>query len=65
MRQYIRCREWLDALRDDEGQGLVEYGLIIVLISIACFASLGLVGGSISNQLYGQIVQTVQNGLGP
>jgi len=31
-----------------EGQGMVEYGLILVLVSIAAFAALQLLGGTIS-----------------
>lgn len=33
---------------DDEGQGLVEYGLIIVLVSVAAIAALGFVGGQLN-----------------
>jgi pilus assembly protein Flp/PilA len=33
--------------KDEEGQGLVEYGLIIVLIAIAVITTLGLVGGQL------------------
>ncbi len=31
-------------LRDDEGQGLVEYALIIALISVVAIAALRLIG---------------------
>ena len=34
--------------RDEEGQTLVEYGLIVALLSIAAIAVLGLLGGSIT-----------------
>lgn len=33
---------------DDEGQDLVEYALIIALVSLALVAALGLLAGSIS-----------------
>ena len=33
--------------KDEQGQGMVEYGLIIVLVSIAAFAALGLLGGQL------------------
>jgi len=36
-------------LQNEEGQGLVEYALIIVLVSIALIAALGLLAGGISN----------------
>lgn len=34
-------------LRDEEGQAMVEYGLIIALIAIAVIVALGFVGGNI------------------
>jgi Flp pilus assembly pilin Flp len=37
--------------RDEEGQALVEYALIVSLVSIAAVAALGIVGGDISNIL--------------
>jgi pilus assembly protein Flp/PilA len=43
----------LDMLRnrEDEGQGLVEYGLIIALVAVVCIAALTALGGSISGIL--------------
>lgn len=35
-------------LRDEEGQGMVEYGLIMALISIAAIAVLVLIGPKIT-----------------
>jgi pilus assembly protein Flp/PilA len=35
-------------MQDEEGQGLVEYALIIVLVSVALVASLILLSGGIS-----------------
>ena len=43
---YLRLQNWL---RDDEGQGLVEYALIIALVSIALVTVLGLLGGGIES----------------
>ena len=34
-------------IKDDEGQTLVEYGLILALIAILCIAALGFLTGSI------------------
>ena len=36
-------------MQDEEGQGLVEYALIIVLVSIACIVALGLLGTQVSS----------------
>jgi pilus assembly protein Flp/PilA len=36
-------------MQNEEGQGLVEYALIIVLVSVALVAALGLLTGGISN----------------
>ncbi len=40
---------WLSKFeREEEGQGLVEYALIIVLVSIACIAALTLLGTTVA-----------------
>ena len=36
---------------DEEGQGLAEYALILVLIAIVCVAALVLLGENVSNVL--------------
>ena len=41
---YLRLQNWL---RDDEGQGLVEYALIIALIAVLLVTALGLLRGGI------------------
>jgi pilus assembly protein Flp/PilA len=40
-----------EALRREEGQALVEYALILSLVSIASIIVLGLVGGDINGVL--------------
>jgi Flp pilus assembly pilin Flp len=47
MLQRFRIR----SLAVESGQTLVEYALIIALVSIACIAALGLVGAQISDVL--------------
>src|SRR5689334_6070800 len=42
-------RNLLGVTEDEEGQGLVEYGLIIVLVSIVVIAALTTVGGTLNN----------------
>ncbi len=46
------------AMKPREGQGMVEYALIIVLVSIAAIVALGLLGGQISN-VFQRITQTL------
>ncbi|HEY4669902.1 MAG TPA: Flp family type IVb pilin [Tepidiformaceae bacterium] len=37
--------------RDEEAQGLAEYGLILALIAVVCIAALTLLGGNIATML--------------
>jgi pilus assembly protein Flp/PilA len=43
----------LQTMRDEEGQGLAEYGLILALIAVACIVALTTLGGGISGVLNG------------
>ena len=36
-------------LKREEGQGMVEYGLIIALVAVALIVALGLLSGGLSN----------------
>jgi pilus assembly protein Flp/PilA len=47
MVEYVRALLTVD--EESEGQGLVEYALIIFLVSIACMAILGALGTQIGN----------------
>lgn len=40
-----------DMFKAEEGQGLVEYGLIIALIAVVCIGALELLGGGIVGTL--------------
>ena len=42
-------QKFLAKMRNEEGQTLVEYALIIVLVSVALIAALGLLKGGISD----------------
>ena len=45
-------------IRDDDGQGIAEYGLIILLSSIAVVTALGVFGSTLSER-FDQIVDVV------
>jgi pilus assembly protein Flp/PilA len=51
-------KHWLQKLRGDEGQGLVEYALILVLVAVTVIFLLSLVGGSVGN-IFSNIVNTL------
>lgn len=36
-------------IKEESGQGMVEYGLIIALVSVAVIATLTLLGGGLNN----------------
>lgn len=43
----------LMATKDEEGQGLAEYGLILALIAVVCIGALTLLGTGIAGALGG------------
>jgi len=63
---YARFATWVTSLRTaleelrtrDEGQGLVEYALILVLVSVVCIAVLAALGVKISG-VFQQITDTI------
>ncbi len=58
-KMMVALNAYVAGLQKEEGQGLAEYALIIVLISIAVVATLGLVGGQID-----QVFQDINAELG-
>lgn len=48
----------LQAIREDEGQTLVEYALIIALVSIGCITALGLLTSAL-NGVFGSITSAL------
>jgi pilus assembly protein Flp/PilA len=57
---YLRIRESLVHAKDDEeGQGMVEYALILVLIAVVVIAILIVVGHQVNN-----VFSNISNGLG-
>ena len=53
-----RVMTWAMTARNEEGQGLVEYALILSLISVASIAALGLTHTSID-----EVFTTIQEAL--
>jgi pilus assembly protein Flp/PilA len=51
---YARITTWFVAAREESGQGMVEYALILVLVSIAALAALGFLSGAI-NGVFDQV----------
>jgi pilus assembly protein Flp/PilA len=51
IRQYVALQSLLVVDRDDEGQGLAEYALILALIAIVAIIALTVLGGNISSIL--------------
>jgi pilus assembly protein Flp/PilA len=48
---WTMLKSFIAKMRDEEGQGLAEYALILVLVAIVCVAALIFLGGSINNVL--------------
>lgn len=51
---------WNRAIEREDGQGMVEYALILVLVSIVAIGALAAIGTNVSN-----VLQTVANHLNP
>ena len=45
--------------RDDQGQDLIEYGLLVVLIAVAAVLAVGMVGTTLNTRLWVPIVQNI------
>ena len=62
MATLLNLYEWLLARsEEEEGQGLVEYALIIFLVSIAVITALGLVATQL-NTVFGRITSALGGG---
>ena len=55
MRRVLLLAERL--LRNDEGQDLLEYGLLTILIAIVAMAGITSMSGVVNNVLWGSIAQ--------
>ena len=54
---YLWLKNWLER---DEGQGLVEYALIILLVSIVVIVALTALGGGV-NAVFEKINETLKS----
>jgi pilus assembly protein Flp/PilA len=57
---FLKVTDLLNRAKREEGQGLVEYALILVLVSIAAIVALGLIGTNITT-----ILNTISDHLNP
>lgn len=48
-------------LLDEDGQSMVEYGLILALIALAVIAALSIFGGIIKEKLYEKAINEIDN----
>jgi Flp pilus assembly pilin Flp len=49
LKLYVQLQNLLDRARDEEGQTVVEYALVIVLVSLVIAVSLAAINGGIAN----------------
>ncbi len=56
---YLKLRELIHREDDEEGQGMVEYALILVLIAVVVIVVLMLLGNQIQN-----VFSNISGGLG-
>jgi len=52
-KEILMLKTFMSMLLDEEAQGLVEYALIIALVSVAAIVALKLVGTKVNNTLNG------------
>ncbi|HLZ73298.1 MAG TPA: Flp family type IVb pilin [Dehalococcoidia bacterium] len=50
-RVFVQFLTAVSSRKDEEGQGLAEYGLILALIAVVCVAALTLLGNKVSGVL--------------
>ena len=55
----MNCKSIMIFLLDENGQGMVEYGLIIALIALAAVLAITVFGTSIKEQLYDNTINNV------
>jgi pilus assembly protein Flp/PilA len=51
LKMYVKGQTLWSTLKDDEGQDLVEYGLVIVLVCLAATAGMGTLANGINTAM--------------
>ncbi len=63
MTALTRLRRLVDRFRDDDGQGLAEYALILALIAIVSIVALIFLGTQVSDKL--NVIGSTLNSVAP
>ncbi len=63
MTSLTRLRHFVDRFRDDDGQGLAEYALILALIAIVSIVALIFLGTQVSDKL--NVIGSTLNSVAP
>ncbi|MCU0492277.1 MAG: hypothetical protein MUD01_11850 [Chloroflexaceae bacterium] len=54
--QQVYAWFWAQAVSRSPGQGLTEYGLVLVLIMVVCVVIIGMTGRTISQTWYDRLI---------
>lgn len=61
--QYLQLRNWFDMMTKEEGQDLVEYALLLGLITLVSIVALTTAGQSVSS-IWSTIAARLQSAVG-
>lgn len=62
-KEDLPMKEMMRFLKDEEGQGMVEYGLIIGLIAVVVIAALAILGPTVAN-MFNRVSDNLPGGTG-
>ncbi len=54
-RMFIQIAAAIESLKSEEGQGMVEYGLILALIAVVCAVAFKTLGTTIASTVNGVV----------
>lgn len=60
LRLFVKAQNWVARMREEKGQGMVEYGLIIALVAIGLIAIISTMKGSL-NGIFKKIGDTLSS----